>query len=237
MSFFKRLTASLRPEPSTHPPLTCPHCGTVLDIEPKGKRKCPACRELIVPKKLHDEKFKRFVTEEQAAQIDTVNKEYYRQERIDGLKAAVREAHRDNNRWSELVACAKLEAELGNRDRAWGYYNQACIETARLGDRYTLGLTRQEMARFLKKEGRYEQMLSLLSESCYLQYMPESLVSAFPPAALREMALAMNRSGTDVQALREVFLLMASKHKSKARRDPSPEHVWHALQEALLDYI
>ncbi len=47
-------------------PPKCPHCKHQFEKMPRAKRKCPACKEVVLPRCSPSGKVKRLVTEEQA---------------------------------------------------------------------------------------------------------------------------------------------------------------------------
>jgi hypothetical protein len=62
-----------QPKPKEAPPTAtvafCPHCGAEVSPMPKSKRKCPSCREVIVPRTLVDGT-KTLLTVDRAADLD-----------------------------------------------------------------------------------------------------------------------------------------------------------------------
>jgi len=193
-------------------------------------------------KKLYNEEWKRFVTEEEAAAIDAANKEHYRQKRIAQLQQLVKDAQKSKDKYQELTARAQLEAELGNRDTAWRYFNEAVRETMKKGQVGGYRNLALDMAMFLKKEGRYKHALSLLSEVCYLDYCHYSsdpelyrhFGFIFAPGVLREIRLAMRRGDIDPPAFREIFMSVAQRSPTMKAQYP-PMDAWKALEEELQD--
>jgi len=232
MSFLKKMQSALGT--GKPPAVTCPYCNATLDIEPDRKRKCPECGKTIHPKRLHNEEQKRFVTDEEAARTDAANEEHHRRKRVADLEQRLKDAQKSKNRYEEAVAHALIEAEAGNVDRAWGYYNQALKETMKGNQMGMYRCTKFDMSMLLKQEGRHKNAPVLLSEVCYLDYCEYHGLTTpvFAPGVLGEIRLAMKRSGTDMTAFRETFISMTQQVSAVKTRHP-PIQAWQALETAL----
>lgn len=57
-------------EPTAHAPAVCPYCAFALAAMPQRKKRCPNCRQHIYVKSSPDNREKRLMTEDEAAEID-----------------------------------------------------------------------------------------------------------------------------------------------------------------------
>ena len=97
------------------PSVTCPYCGRALSIEPEKKQKCPECGKEMYAKAGPGEKHKRFVTKEQAEQIDARLKEQRKRTRIAQLQKQIKETHDK----VESLKIAQISRGDGESDKAW----------------------------------------------------------------------------------------------------------------------
>lgn len=148
----------------------CPHCGLTFDFDPIRKRKCPECRETIVPAKQYDQIYKRFVTEQEAEQIEQANEEHYTRKRIRALEQQLARAIREGARGWELQLRAELARERGLRDEAWKLLNQAAMEAAsRLQGGFYRNI-RMTQGEFMANQEHWQPALGHFCEVAYLDY-------------------------------------------------------------------
>ncbi len=239
------------------PAVTCPYCGVALDIEPKAKRKCPACGETMYVKRRPDEQLPRFVTKQQADEIDLAWEQHQRQKRIVELEQRVKDAQQGKDRYQELTARAQLEAELGHNDEAWAYFSEALTDSMKKSNFGLYRNAKLDMAMLAEREKRYQARAQLLSEVAYLDFCrctnagaagrpafdayinpPLGLPdlgpdSNFAPGVLGAIQDAMKGGQIDLQALRGIFMSAAQQIHQSMKAPYPPEDAWTALEKAL----
>jgi len=151
-------------------PITCPHCGVVLDIEPVRKRKCPECRETIVPKQALGDVVKRFYTEDQALAIDEEIKAARKEKRLRDLQIQLKATEKAGDTVNALILRARINLVNGDRDGAWRCWNEASIEAAKQCQGGMFRVIRYYQAEQLIKEGRTQAAIPFLCEVLYLDY-------------------------------------------------------------------
>lgn len=162
--------SSAKPIPKAAPkPITCPHCGVVLDIEPVRKRKCPECRQTIVPKQALGD-VKRFYTEEQALAIDEEIKAARKEKRLRDLRIQLKATEKAGDKVNAMILRAQIALTNDDRDGAWRCWNEATIEAAKQCQGGLYRIIRFCQAEQLLKEGRTQAAIPFLCEVLYLDY-------------------------------------------------------------------
>jgi uncharacterized Zn finger protein (UPF0148 family) len=138
----------------------CPYCGVLIDKEPKGKFKCPTCKEEIHIQKLGDKnklikksEYEAFKSEKK--KIAEENK-YYRFFQYHDLSRSYLERRKID--WFN-----KFKENANYPDLIWSISNELLNTYAKSNDYFNMKMLYFEMALFQKKENK--KFLHLLQES------------------------------------------------------------------------
>jgi len=109
-----------KPAPEAKPP-KCPHCKFQFEKMPARKRKCPACKAVVLPRCSPSGKVKRLVTEEQAElwAVEINRKEaaaFNRQQRRDFMAEIKAGYIRDAFDFSPAPDCCEQCREIASKN-------------------------------------------------------------------------------------------------------------------------
>ena len=155
----------------------CPHCGVTLDPVPRGKKKCPSCRNDIYVKTDPRSQRTLLVKQEDALRLDALRKE---------AAAGMRAVRKMNLEKEFEEAERKAPQNQTTRSIVWALLNDRKQKAARSSDRQTMSSVSLAQARLLYELG--EDYFALLQVS-----MKEELQHALATGVVRRAQIVTSR--------------------------------------------
>jgi len=221
----------------------CPHCHETLSKVPSRKSECPHCGQTLFIRTRPSDREKVIVTEEETQAVEQAWTQHREQEAAAEWEQAAKALPENSPAYEKAHYLAKAASARREYDKAWGYFNQACMGVVQTGH---FGLYRNiilDMAWQLEAEGRHSRALSLYCEVHYYdicgahnsaRYLgtpwdPRS--GRLAPGVVHATRTLVNRAGVSEEGFRGIALGVCERVFSNMKGPLAPNAALSILLE------